>query len=94
MYNNKAITSSKAIARMANKYFIEKVNKIINGFYNHHVSPINILSKLIPKQQSTFKLPLITIQEMHKLINSIDKSNARGHDEITNQVIKKLYIEI
>ena len=67
---NKVITSLKEIASIANKHYINKINKIREKFTRGHISPISILEKLIVRPKSTFNLPYISIGQTKKIIKN------------------------
>ena len=94
LHNNKVVTSPKLIATIANNYFKEKVRKIREKFTSEKITPIDILAKLIPRNKNDFILPLITLEKMHKLIDAIKPTNARGHDNVTNRILKMLKKEL
>jgi len=69
--NGQSVTSPKQLCTIAHNYFIEKVNNIKNAFNNHTVEPIQILSKLIPKNNNKFILPETNVNEIIKIINKL-----------------------
>ena len=82
--------SPKEIAKIANEFFIAKINDIRKKFTPSTCDPIKILDTLIPRNKNTFKLPLITVTDTKKIIKKLKNSNSTGHDSISNRVIKKL----
>ncbi len=93
-YNNKQITSPKEIATISNNFFIDKINKIRETFTPTDIDPIKLLSQLIPRTNDCFIIPEITIKQTQQIIRSLKNSNSKGHDEITNKILKKINNEI
>ena len=58
------------------------------------VSPMEIVSKLIPRVEENLDIPLITIKQTIQLINNTKNSNSTGHDDINNKFLKKCKIKI
>ena len=90
LYNGEYHTSPRSIANLSNNYFISKINTIMASFTPHVVGALDILKYLIPRNENVFILPQITIEETIKMIKNIKNSNATGHDDISNKIIKKL----
>ena len=86
--------SPKIIAELANNFIFYKILKISNGFKNFSISPIDILNKLIPRNNNTFLLPYISLNETKSMINNLKSKNSTGHDEITNKILKLICKEI
>ena len=64
------------------------------SFTPHAVGALDILKYLIPRNENVFVLPQITLSETIKMIKNIKNSNATGHDDISNKIIKKLTQQI
>ena len=86
-HNNKQITSPRELANIANNYFIDKIIKIRNAFTPSTTDPIEILSKLIPRNNNSLVIPEITLKQTIDLINKLKSSNSTGHDSINNKII-------
>ena len=71
-----------------NREFYNKIKKMRYDFPETIVDPIEILSKLVPKPKSVFKLPIIKYDETYKIIMNLKLSNAAGFDDITSRVVK------
>ena len=89
-YNGKIITNPYEISNIANNYFISKVEKIRRNFKRDNISPIEILENLIPKSNTTFHIPPITIAQTIEIVDKIPNSSTTGHDDINNEFIKKI----
>ena len=92
--NGNNMTSPKEIANISNNYFIQKIEKIRNEFFNDIVSPMEIVNKLIPRVEENLDIPLISIKQTIQLINNTKNSNSTGHDDINNKFLKKCKIKI
>ena len=55
---------------------------------------MEILKLLIPRVHNNFKLKLLTKEDIYKLIDKLKPSKSKGHDELNNDIIKKLKYEI
>ena len=89
------ITSPEKIAQLANNFFIDKINKISSSFLNNKkISPIEILSLLLPRNENKFVLPLITVDETKNMLKKLKNSSSIGYDRINYRFIQKIYIEI
>ena len=88
--NNTFVTSPRAIANIANTHYINKINTIRNSFKKLTLNPMHILSTLIPRQEHTLTLPLITLTQTIDIINNAQHSHSTGHDSISTHTIKKI----
>lgn len=79
-HDNKLVTSLRQIANIANRHYIDKIDKIRRDFKKHRLTHIDILQMIIPKLKSTFKLPYITLDQTIRLILDMKTSNSLGHD--------------
>ena len=75
-------------------FCIEKFNKIRKNFSISDFDPIQILSALIPRNDNTFTIPNITINQTETIIKQLKNSNSTGHDDITNNIIKRINKEM
>lgn len=87
--NSTFISSPRAIATLANKHYIRKINTIRSMFKNA-LSAVHILSTLIPRQKHTFSLPEITLAQTIKIIDDAQHSHSTGHDAISMHIIKQI----
>ena len=63
------VTSIKRICNIANKHYIEKISKIRNNFHiGSQVSPIEILSKLINKNNNSIEIRYATIDDISNIV--------------------------
>merc|ERR1712240_205865 len=90
IHNGHSITSPKEISNIALNFFVEKVTKIRKSFSKNAVGPIQLLSSLIPRINNKFILPETNVKEMIKLISKLKFTNSRGHDHVTNKILKQL----
>ena len=51
---------------------------------------MEILRALVPKNNSKFSIPMITIQQTVAIIDKIPNTTAVGHDDINNRFIRKI----
>ena len=70
IHNNTCITSPKQIAQIANDFFITKIQEIRQQFTPPTVDPITILKRLKPRNNNTFKFPLITVRQTIDIIKN------------------------
>ena len=75
-----------------NDHYIETIIKIRNDFKPHNIKAIDILTKIRTKVDNNIIIPPITIDKTKKLIANLNNSNAKGWDNITNNIIKKSLI--
>ena len=68
-YNGNMVTSVKKIVNIANKFFIDKIQKIRESFsVNVNISAIEILQKLVPKCQNNFEIKMATVDDIARII--------------------------
>ena len=84
------VTSIRKISNIANKFYIDKINKIRENFTPNVVNNIEILGSLIDKPKSKFILPKISISQTKKIIKGMKASNSVGHDLASIKIYKKL----
>ena len=94
IHEGTSITSPKKMSNIMNNFFIEKIKIIRDNFPNFTVSPLQILEKLKTRNKNTLTIPFLDIKTLHNIIKKLKPSKSRGHDEINNFVIKKIYKEI
>ena len=87
---DKNITSPAKISNLMNDWFYKKYERIKNTFTESKIDPIEILGKIVDKPDTTFKLPLIKIEETHKIITSLKASNTAGVDGISSRFLKEI----
>ena len=85
-YLNFCHTDYKMIANIANNFFIEKIKDIRRHFFITDNDPIEILKKLKPRNENTFSIPFITINETQKYIKELKSSNSTGYDDINSKI--------
>ena len=86
--NNKLVSSPEKICDAMSAFFYNKIIIIRQGFLKSRMDPIEIFKKLIPRCESEFKLPLITIKETQDIICKMKRSNTTGYDSISSRIIK------
>ena len=59
-------------------------------FRENSIKAIDILKKLKPRVKTQLIIPPITISKTKSLISKLSNSNARGWDNITNRILKKI----
>ena len=67
-HNNKIITSPKAIANIANKFYIDKIINLKNKFTNLTFDPLTFVKNLLPRNDNEFTIPILKIEDTTKLI--------------------------
>ena len=82
------ITSQKRIADVTNEYFIEKIHTIQQEFSYQKLDPLFFVRNLIPKPDSRFILPEITLKETTEIIKQSKNSNTTGFDNISMKILK------
>lgn len=90
IHNGQMVTSLRKISNIANKFYIDKINKIRDSFTPNEVDHIEILESLIEKPKSKFILPKISISQTKKLIKGMKASNSVGLDLASIKIYKKL----
>ena len=81
-------TSQKRIANLVNEFFIENIDTIEKGFSEPKLDPLYFLRKVIPKPESTFILPEITLKDTTEIIKNAKNSNTKGFDNISMSLLK------
>lgn len=89
-HDNRSVTSLRQIANIANRHYIDKIDKIRKNYKKHRLTHIDLLKVIIPRPTSTFKLPYITLDQAIKLILNMKTSNSIGHDMASIKVYKML----
>ena len=56
-HDNRPMTSLRQIANIANRHYIDKIDKIRKNFKKHKMTHIDLLKMIIPRPKSTFRLP-------------------------------------
>ena len=64
------------------------ISNIRKNFNKPKFDPIDILKNLVPKCNSKMIFPKITKSKTLKIIDNLKPTNSRGHDDITNKIIK------
>ena len=90
-YGGELVTSVKKICNIANEHFIAKISKIRDKFSkNPMVTPIQILSRLIPRNTNEINLLPATIEQVNGIIKKAKPKNSTGSNIISMIIIKKL----
>ena len=89
VFDNQKVTSIKNIANISKQFFIDKIIKLRGQFIPPNISAIDILSKIFPRNQSPWKLELITIDQTLEIIRKAKGTNSLGPDNISMKIIKK-----
>ena len=89
-HNNRQVTSLRQIADIANRHYIDKIDKIRRNFKKHRLTHMDILKMIIPRPKTKFRLPYITLVQTIKLILNMTTSNALGHDLASIKIYKML----
>ena len=80
-FKNKWITSINDITNITHNHHKDKTYKIREKFTdNRYITPIQILEYLIPKSETTFKLPLPTEKHIAKIIKKAKSTFSVGND--------------
>ena len=87
-HEGKLITSTKEIANICMRFFINKIEDIRNGFRNSELDPLMFLRFLIPEADQELNIPEITPDETFKIIKNMKCSNTTGHDGISSRILK------
>ena len=90
VFDNQKVTSLKNIANISNQFFIDKILKLRGQFTPPNFSALDILSKIFPRNQNTWKLQLMTIEQTMEIIKKAKGTNSLGPDNISMKTIKKL----
>ena len=94
IFNNNIITSPVKICNIAVRHFVNKISNIREKFNKPKFDPIDILKNLVPKCNNKMKFPKITKNKTLKIIDNLKPTNSRGHDDITNKIIKLIKYDI
>ena len=89
-YLNFCYTDSKMLANISNNYFIEKIKSIRRKFIPSENDSIEIFKNLKPRNENSFKIPFITINETKNFIKELKSSNSTGYDNINSKFLKKI----
>ena len=88
--DGKLTRKPKEIAEIANDHFISKIEKIRKEMMKTKVNPIEMLKKLIPREEKTMEFPLIKLEEMKRMIMKLPPTTSHGMDPMTNKKLKKM----
>ena len=88
--DNIMVSSPVKIAKKFNIFFYEKIQKIRSGFKKTNMTPTQVLEKLVPRPESTFTLPLISIKECEAIILKMKSSHSVGFDVLTSRILKQI----
>lgn len=72
------------------KGFIEKVETIREGIKGNVHDSIMTYKKLIPWNEKKFKLIMIKVKNIYKVICLMKCSNSRGNDKLTARILKQM----
>ena len=90
----KHITSPKAIASEMNKFYIEKLKKIIADIPASDLDPLRKLKEMMEGNQDSFSFREVREEEVTKMINTAKNSGSSGTDWIDNRCIKLVANEL
>jgi len=88
--NGKTITSLRKICNIANSYFNNKINTLRNKFTFSEVTPIDILSKLVPKISHNLQFKHIDQALLKDTFNCLKPTNSLGNNKVSMRTLKKL----
>ena len=89
-FEGRTINSSKEIANICMKYFINKIESIRNRFKNSELDPLMFLRFLIPEADQELKIPEITPDDTLKIIKTMKCTNTTGNDSISSRILKMI----
>ena len=81
-HDNRPVTSLRKIADIANRHYIDKIDKIRQNFKKHRLTHIDLLKMIVPRPKTTFRLLYITLDQTIKL-TSDDRCLTRGRESCT-----------
>lgn len=90
---DKTSQSPKDIANHVIKFFVEKVNKIVENIGNPITDPLDILKTALETWDTRHNLPPLTFQNISlektkEYIKSLKSSNSSGLDNISTTILK------
>ena len=80
--NGKYINSPSGMAAEMNKFFINKVKKLRGSIPAVVTDPLARLRESMKNRECTFEMKLVTEENVHKIITSLNNSSATGVDFI------------
>ena len=89
-HDNRQVTSIRQIDDIANRHYIDKIDKIRKDFTRHKLTHIDIVKMIVPKPTSKFHLPYITLDQTIKLIHDMKTSSSLGYDLASIMIYKML----
>ena len=89
-HDNIPVTTLRQIANIANRNYIDKIDKVRKDFKRQRLTHIDVLKMIVPKPTITFKLPYITLDQTIRLIHDMKTSNSLGYDLASIKVYKML----
>ena len=93
-HEGKFVNSPSGLARTLNNYFINKVKGLRQSIPVVEVDPLSKLRESMRKRQCTFKLKLVSEEEVIKIITSLNNSSSTGVDFIDAPTLKLVKNEI
>lgn len=75
-------------------FLFQKFENIRRGFTPENTTPMAILEILIPKCTAKFHIPEILLEETISIIDKLPSTNSVGHDDINNNLLKKIQHKI
>ena len=77
-----------------NMFFINKVKKLIGSIPALVTDPLARLRESMKNRECTFEMKLVTEEDVHKIITSLNNSSATGVDFIDTKTVKLVKDEI
>ena len=87
-HEGKMVNSPSGLARTLNNYFINKVKGLRQSIPLVDVDPLSKLQESMRNRQCTFKLKLVSEEEVIKIITSLNNSSSTGVDFIDAPTLK------
>ena len=85
--DNKMFTSSKAVAKIMNEYFIDKVRQIRNGM-GHIVTNLTQCRNIMENKHCSLGFQHVTVGKVRKLLAGLSTSKCTAIDELDNFSVK------
>ena len=90
IHNNKEVASPKKMSNIFNEFFIKKVEDIQSKFDEEDSDQMEILSKLIPRPNTTLDINYVTINEVYDAVIRMKTTNSCGFDQINSKTMKMI----
>ena len=92
--NGKYVNSPSGMAATMNKFLIEKSKKLRKSIPVVEADPLSKLQESMRNRVCTFRLKLVTKEEVLNIITSLNNSSSTGVDFIDTQTLKSVKEEI